>query len=269
MRDLRKQYGQTALVAGASEGLGAAYCEALATAGLDLVMIARRAEPLEHAAKQIRAKHGVTVITIACDLADTDIISIIDRHLAGRAIDILVYNAALSHIGAYLDTDITTQLQIATVNMYTPMRLLHHYGGAMVQRHRGAVVMMASIAGFQGAGYLATYAATKAFDRVLAESLWYEWRGRGVDVIACCAGATATPNYLDTKPTKPPLLAPKVQSPEAVVAECLAQLGRVPSIITGSGNKAATWLMKVMPRKSAVEIMGDTTVQLYGITHIK
>ena len=70
----------------------------------------------------------------------------------------------------------------------------------MLARKKGGIVLMLSLAGMQGAGFLSTYAASKAFDLVLAESLWYEWKLRGVDVIACVAGATASPNFLNTKP---------------------------------------------------------------------
>lgn len=267
MVSIKEKYGQTALVAGASEGIGAAFCHALAAEGLDIVMIARRKEPLEKEAANIRTVYGVTVTTIACDLADVDIIQMIQKHLGKTTIDILVYNAALAYIGPYLEKPIEEQIQMTTVNIQTPMRLLHHFGGAMVARGRGAVVQMASIAGFQGSGFLTTYATTKAADRVLAESLWYEWKGRGVDVIACCAGATSTPNYINTKPAKLNFMAPKVQSPEEVVQECLQKLGEVPSFVTGGGNKWATFFMKLMPRKMAVKIMGDSTRQMYKIDY--
>ena len=263
--NLSDKYGKTALVAGASEGLGAAYCQALAAQGFDIVMLARRQELLDKEAELIRQKYPIKVTAIACDLADTNILQQIEATIATTAIDVLVYNAALSHIGPFLDTSIEEHLKVAAVNMNTTLRLVHHYGGAMVERGRGAVIIMASIAGFQGAGFLTTYASTKAFDRVLAESLWYEWRKTGVDVIACCAGATATPNYIDTKPTRLSALAPRVQDPKEVVMECFEQLGKVPSIVTGSGNKWATRLMQMMPRKMAVTLMGDSTRKMYGV----
>ena len=136
----------------------------------------------------------------------------------------------------------------------------------MVERGRGGVVLMASIAGFQGSAYLSTYAATKAFNRVLAEGLWYEWKQKGVDVIACCAGATATPNYINTKPGKASALEPKPQLPEAVVAECLRTIGSKPSFISGTGNKFVSFLMQhIFPRKKAVEIISDGMKKMYRV----
>ena len=120
--------------------------------------------------------------------------------------------------------------------MVTPLKILQHFGGKMLTDGRGAVVLMASLAGFQGSGFLSVYAATKAFNRILAESLWYEWKDKGVDVIACCAGATSTPNFNETNPAKTNFFAPKVQTPLEVATECLKNLGRRPSFITGRGN---------------------------------
>ena len=125
---------------------------------------------------------------------------------------------------------------------------------------------MASLAGFQGTPFIATYAATKAFNQILAESLWYEWKNRGIDVIACCAGATSSPNFLNTNPGKQNFFAPKVQTPEAVVAECFKRLGTTPSFITGRANKIASFFMqRMLPRKKAVTIMGDTTKKMYRL----
>ena len=123
---------------------------------------------------------------------------------------------------------------------------------------------MASLAGFQGSGFLAAYAASKAFNRVLAESLWYEWKDRGVDVIACCAGATATPNFIRSNPEKASFFAPRVQKPQAVVEACFKQLGKQPSFIPGVGNRIASFIMqRLLPRKMAINIMGDTTRKMY------
>ncbi len=262
----KEKYGNTALVAGASEGMGAAWADALAARGLDLVLIARRKEPLEATARQITKQYGVKVLPVTCDLADADATQQIIKAIGDMPIDFLVYNAALSYIGPYLATGLQTHENIAKVNMLTPMAMLHYFGGKMAERGKGGIVIMSSIAGFQGSGYLSTYAATKAFNRVLAEGLWYEWRPKGVDVIACCAGATATPNYVNTNPGKASPLEPKPQLPEQVVEECLQKIGTIPSFISGTGNKLVTFLMQhIFSRKKAVEMMGDGMRKMYGV----
>jgi short-subunit dehydrogenase len=262
----KEKYGNTALVAGASEGIGAAYAYALAARGLDLVLIARRKEPLEATASHIIEQFGVNVLLISCDLVTADARQQIIQAIGKKDIDFMVYNAALSYIGPYLATDVSTHNGIASVNMLTPISMLHYFGGKMVERRKGGIVLMSSIAGFQGSGYLATYASTKAFIRVLAESLWYEWRPKGVDVIACCAGATATPNYINTNPGKASILEPKPQSPEQVAEECLQKIGKTPYFISGTDNKLVSFLMRhLFSKKKAVTVMSDGMKKMYGI----
>jgi short-subunit dehydrogenase len=203
---------------------------------------------------------------IRCDLADHDAALTLKEAMKGKEINMLVYNAALSYIGRFEKNTMEHHHQIACANMLTPMKLFQLFGEPMLEQEKGALVMMASLAGFQGSGYLAAYAATKAFGRVLAESLWYEWKGRGVDVIACCAGATATPNFKKTQPGKQGFFAPRVQRPEEVVRECMRLLGRKPSVVTGTGNKIASFIMQnLLPRKTAINIMGDTTRKMYRL----
>ncbi len=263
---LKEKYGSTALVAGASEGIGAAFAEYLAKAGMDLVLIARRKELLEELAATLEKKYKINVFCISCDLADIKAIEQIQLALNGREINLLVYNAALSYIGSFENNSTENNNQMAQANMITPMHLVRVFGEKMLQKNKGAIILMASLAGFQGSGYLSVYAATKAFNRVLAESLWYEWKDKGIDVIACCAGATATPNFINTKPEKTSFFAPKVQAPEEVVNECFKHLGKQPSFVTGTGNKIASFIMqKLMPRKIAVTIMGDTTKKMYRL----
>jgi hypothetical protein len=264
--NVKEKYGKVALVAGASEGIGAAYAEHLAAAGMDLILVARRKEPLEQQAALLKAKYNIQADYICCDLAAVDAAQQLQQALNGKEVNVLVYNAALSYIGAFEQNNIEHHNQMAQANMVTPMNLVQIFGTAMLAKSKGAVILMASLAGFQGSGYLSVYAATKAFDRVLAESLWYEWKDKGVDVIACCAGATATPNFINTKPEKTSFFAPRVQSPEEVVKECFEQLGKQPSFVTGSANKLASFIMqKLMPRKMAINIMGDTTRKMYRL----
>lgn len=262
----KEKYGKTALVAGASEGLGAAYARALASRGLNLVLVARRKDVLEETARQIAAQYNVHVLPVACDLAANDATTQIVQAIGDMPIDFLVYNAALSYIGPFLNTPLLTHTNIASVNMVTQLSMLHYFGGKMVERGRGGVVIMTSIAGLQDSGYLATYAATKAFNRVLAEGLWYEWKSKGVEVIGCIAGAIATPNYINTNPGKASPLEPKPQQPQQVVEECLRKLGTKPSFVSGTGNRLVSFLMQyIFTKKKAVNMMGDSMKKMYRI----
>lgn len=261
-----ERYGKTALIAGASEGIGAAFARSLAQKGMNLILVARRKDPLEQTVASIEKEYGVIVRCIVCDLADEDATDRIRNETGNTEVDVLICNAANSPIGPYLELSESSLMRTATVNMLTPMKMARHFGGFMVNRKRGAVILMASLAGFQGTPYIAAYSAAKAFNRMLGESLWYEWRTKGVDVIACCAGATETPGYIQSKPKSAGWLAPRIQKPEEVVTECLMKLGQVPSFIAGRGNRVASFFMhKVLSRKASVTNMGDTIRKMYSI----
>lgn len=263
---LKQKYGSTALVAGASEGIGAAFAEYLAAEGMDLVLIARHIQPLQQFADFLQNKYKVTTICLSCDLAEVNSTRQITDALNGKEISLIVYNAAQSYIGPFIKNTAQNHSRMAQVNMITPLHLLHVFGEKMVNRGKGAIILMASLAGFQGSGYLSVYAATKAFNRILAESLWYEWKNSGVDVIACCAGATATPGYKKSNSEKTGFFTPRVLSPQEVAAECFKKLGNKPSFITGRGNRIASFIMqKIIPRKMAITVMGDTTRKMYRL----
>ena len=263
---LKQKYGSTALVAGASEGIGAAFATRLAAEGMDLVLIARRIDPLHQLGNELKNRYKVGVMCIQCDLGDINASRQILEELNGREINFLVYNAALSYIGPFIKNTLEKQFQAVQVNMITPLNLVHLFGEKMLTKGEGAIILMTSLAGFQGSGYLSVYAATKAFIRVLGESLWYEWKNRGVDVIACCAGATETPGFKNSNPEKSDFFAPRIQAPEEVADECLKKLGKEPSYITGRGNRIASFIMqKILPRKIAINIMGVNTRKMYRL----
>ena len=162
------------MIAGASEGIGAAFATCLAAEGMDLVLIARRLQPLLQLADLLENKYKVNVMCISCDLSDINATQQIEERLNGREISLLIYNAALSYIGPFIENSAVNHSQAAQVNMITPLTMVRLYGEKMLTKGKGAVVLMTSMAGLQGSGYLSVYAATKAFNRILAESLWYE-----------------------------------------------------------------------------------------------
>ena len=261
--DLRSAYGPWALIAGASSGLGAEFATQLAAAGLNVILLARRAEPLDELATSLRAAHGVEVRTASIDLAAPDLLARARACTAGLEIGLLVYNAAYSCIGPFLGQSLEDKLRILDVNCRGPLVLAHEFGGTMAARRRGGIILMSSMAGIQGAPMIATYGATKAFDRVLAEGLWEELGAHGVDVLACCAGATRTPTYEASKPVGQP---PLIMESGPVVKETLAALGRTPSFIPGMANRAAGFLMeRFFPRIVAIRTMGKATRKMYGL----
>jgi short-subunit dehydrogenase len=257
----RDKYGPWALVAGASEGIGAAFAQEAAARGLSVILLARRSAPLEELARAIRSAHSVEVRTASVDLGAPSLLEEARRAAEGVEVGLLVYNAALSLIGPYLEQPLAEKLRILDVNCRGPLVLSDELGRGMAQRGRGGIVLMSSLAATQGTAYVATYAATKAFNLILAEGLWYELRERGVDVLACRAGATRTPAYERSNPRASP--AP-IMPPEPVAAEALDALGKTPSMVPGTMNRALAFLLqRVMPRRAAVNTMGEATRKMY------
>jgi uncharacterized protein len=261
---LVERYGPWAVVAGASEGLGEAFARRLAAEGLHLVLVARRRERLEALAHELSAQHGVSVRPLALDLARGDVADAVAEAVGDGEVGLLVYNAALSIIGPFLDAPAEEPMRVLDVNCRGPLLLAHRLGGAMAERGRGGILLMSSLSGYQGSALIASYAATKAFNVVLGEGLWDELGERGVDVLVCSAGATRTPNYEASAPKRTSRLA-TLMEPEAVVSEALAGLGRRPSVIPGLGNRLAALLMqRLLPRRVAVRTMGRATRAMYG-----
>ena len=258
----RAQYGPTALIAGGSEGLGAAFAEGIAQRGLDLVLVARRQALLEPLAARLRTEYGVKVTVVALDLAAADLAGQIATVLASHEIGLCVYNAAYSTIGPFLDQPLEDHLRVLDVNCRGPLVLSHSLGKEMVARGRGGIILMSSLAATQGSPYIASYAASKAFDLILGESLWHELEKQGVHVLACRAGATRTPAYERSKPD----FSGPVMEPRPVAEEALDSLGRSPSKVAGSFNKMAAFFMgRVMSRRQAVRTMGKATAKIYKV----
>jgi short-subunit dehydrogenase len=132
----------------------------------------------------------------------------------------------------------------------------------MIERKRGGLVLMSSIAGYQGGPRLAPYAASKAFNRILAEGLWSELSESGVDVLASCPGAIRTPNYLKTTDKE----APGTMDASAVAEDTLVALAerRGPTKIIGVVNRLASAFLGVLPRTAAIAIMKSGTADLRG-----
>ncbi len=263
MWTFKTKYGPWALIAGASVGLGAAFAEELASKGLNLVLIARRKEQLEKLADDIQTRYNVTVKPIQQDLAAPDMLENIQSQTNDIQIGLVVYNTAYMLIGSFFDHAMENQLRHIDVNCRGPLMLSYHFGKKMIERKNGGILLMTSLSGFQGAPWLSTYGATKAFNLVLAEGLWAELKDDGIDVLACCAGATSTPNFVESKPNDLGIMAPNPLTPETVAKEAVAALGKKPTVIPGFVYRLAAFITGLLPRQKAIHIMGDSTKKMY------
>lgn len=257
--DFAQRYGPWAVVAGASEGLGAAFADALAARGQNLLLIARRAGLLADLSERIRSQRAVEVRTLPLDLGDPGFAASLSEAARDLAVGTIVYNAAFSPIGRFLERSEQELLGVVDVNVRGPVLLLRTLLPAMAERRRGAVVLMSSLAGLQGSPRIATYAASKAFDTVLAEGLWAELRDCGIDVLACCAGAIRTPAFGRSAERD----APGTLDPAAVAEQTLDALGRGPRVVPGFVNRLAALANgRLLPRRLAIRVMAANTRSL-------
>lgn len=260
----RHKYGPSALITGGSEGLGAAFADEIAARGLDLVLVARRREPLEDRAAALRAAHGVGVTTLSADVGRDEGLAKVAELAAGREIGLFVHSAALSTIGEFTEQGLATHDALIALNCRAPAVLAHHLGRAMVARGRGGIVLLSSLSALAGTALVAHYAASKAYQRVLAEGLWEELRPRGVDVLACLAGPTDTPTYRARRPASGEWEWPPVMDPAAVARETLDALGRGPLVVPGRLGGAMDAVLRLLPPRLAVRMMSASTRRMYG-----
>jgi uncharacterized protein len=258
------RYGAWALVVGGSDGLGAAFAEELAARGLSLVLIARRPAALEGTAARLRSVHGVQVRTVAADLADPQTVELILRRTSDLEIGLLVCDAAVTYTGPFLAPDIGEYMRMLDVNCRAFLCLMHAFGRDMAARHRGGIVVMSSMAAFQGSPLVAVYGATKAFLLTLAEGIGDELSRDGVDVLACCPAVVRTPHFL-AEGNAAGRRVPLSLEPAFVARQAVRALGRKRVLVPGGMGKVARFMMgRLMPRQAAVGMMGRSTRALYG-----
>jgi uncharacterized protein len=256
-----EKYGPWAVIAGASTGLGEAYAYSLAKRGLNLILVARRQEPLKNLSDKLEKKYHIQARTISFDLSNIDNVRLMSIKTADLDIGLVVYNAALSLIGNFMDHPLEEHLKEIDINCKGPLSLIQIFGDRLLKRNKGGIILMSSLSSSQGSPMISNYAATKAWNLILAEGLWYEWKPLGVDIMACAAGATDTPNYRESGAGNKM----KGMDPSVVSEKALKDLGKNPVSIPGFGNIMADFLMRhILPRKQAINIMGRTLNKIYG-----
>ncbi len=258
-------YGPWALVAGASAGLGAAYAEALARKGLNLVLVARREKELSLLADRLTAEYSVSVRQVRIDLASGDFLESLAPRIRDLDIGLVVYNATFPAIGRFADQRIADHMRLLDTNCRAPVRLIHHFCASMKKRRRSGIVLMSSLSAFQGTPLLSHYGASKAFILVLGEGLSHELAAYGIDLLVCCPGATRTENYLKSLPRDEKTRFIPEMEPRDVAEKTLAALGTRNLFIPGIRNRLASFLMRrIMSRKQAVNMMKSSAEGLYG-----
>ena len=235
----------TALVTGASSGIGAAFARRLAGLGYNLILVARRADRLEAFAGELRRAFGVQVTVVAADLTRDEDVARVEAVIRERPdLDLLINNAGFGVEGKFHAAPIGPQLDMIQLHVLTPIRLTRAALEGMVARQRGGIINVASLAGFMALPGNASYCATKGYLITFSKALALELAGTGVHVQALCPGFTHTEFHNDLqrfdKVRMPAIL---WMSADAVVEASLKALARRKVIcIPGVGNRLLGWV---------------------------
>jgi short-subunit dehydrogenase len=234
-RSLQARYGPWALIAGASDGVGAEFARQVAAAGINCILIARRLPLLDELARELKSQHAVEVLTRSVDLTQPDAAARMLGSAAGLEVGLFVYNAGADPFGTkFIDTSVADWEAVVRMNVLALLESCHGMARHMLAAGRGGIVVVTSEAAFSGTSRLSVYSATKAFGLNLGESLWAELSPAGVDVLSLVLGPTDTPTLRRTlAERKVPLdaVAQDLASAPAVVRAALERLGQEPTLV--------------------------------------
>jgi len=254
------QQRQLAAVTGASSGIGAAFARALAARGSDLLLVARRKDRLEDLAHELANRHGVSAEAIEADLVvDADLKRVEDRLRSAPNLALLVNNAGFGIPGRFSEAEIEGQERMHRLHVLATLRLTHAALQGMVARNAGAIINVASVAGFLVSPGALSYGATKNWINAFTEGLWMELKSAGsaVRVQALCPGFTYSEFHDAASMDRSKLASPAWWMPaETVVAASMAGLerGRL-FVIPGFRYRLVVALMSVVPRALRRSVM--------------
>jgi uncharacterized protein len=253
MTEFAGKYGPWAVIAGASEGVGACLADELAQRGLDLVLVARNGPLLDRVAAGVRERHGVEVRSVVQDLTDADVRAKMAEATDGLEVGLVVYNAGASdRTTPFLDTPVEHAVKQINLDCVGPVALVDLFAPAMRDRGRGGIVIVASLACVAGSATLAVYSAVKAFQHNFAEGLWAELREYGVDVCCTPLGSTFTPALERMGVEYDPATQ---MSSEDVAREITENIGNGPVYVVGESNRAIAAHVWNVERRTLVEMM--------------
>lgn len=249
--------GKTAVITGASSGIGLGYAHELAKRGANLVLVARSENVLERVASEIMAAHKVQVEIVSLDLSDLDSGQKLVEILANKnlRVDILINNAGFGTNNRLVKEDRQKLQKQIILNVATLVDLTAAFLPEMLKRDQGVILNIGSTASYQPVPGMAVYAATKAFVRSFTEAVWGEVEGTNVRVLTVNPGATQTEFFVVAGASPAGSLAPVSDVIEATFAALDSKVSK-PSIVVGSQNALMANLSRFAPKKSVIKLAG-------------
>lgn len=255
--------GMTALVTGASSGLGEEFARQLAAQGCNLVLVARSEGKMNTLAESLRGQYKVQITVIPADLSSSEAVERVIARVkdGGTHIDLLVNNAGLGLFENFLDTPLERQMEQVDVNVRSLLTLTHAFTPAMVAARRGGVINIASNAAFQPLAGADVYAASKAFVLFFSEGLSLELAKSKVRVLAACPGPVATKFFANMNPK---LQAKQMDQAPAVVQEILRAFVKGKRVVIPGKFivRLGTLGARLMPRNMILRLAAGTVRQL-------
>ncbi len=246
---------KTALITGASTGIGAVFARELAAKGANVILVARSQDKLEALAGELRAKCGGDIHVMPSDLSQPGAIETLVAKTvsAGLTVDVLINNAGFGTHGDVSAADPARLVEEVQLNCVAVVELTARLLPSMASRRSGVIINVASTAAFQPLAHMAVYGATKAFVLSFTEALWAEVKPSGVHVLALCPGATETP-FFDVVGTDDASIG-KRRTPEQVVQTAFAALDRGrASVVDGGFNALLARSTRLMPRRALIAV---------------
>lgn len=257
--DFKQKYGEWGIILGATEGVGKATAEKLATNGMNVILVGRREEALHELGKEIAAKYGVQYKVIRADFSEDNAAKEIFKQTDGLDMGCMSYVACLHQFGKLQDTSWEMHKKMLNVNINTFLECFYHYMGIFTKQKRGLVINYSSLTGVTSSPYNAQYGAGKAYIKKLTEGVAYESRNDGVDVMVATLGSTITPSWLQNQPggEEGEAAIKLAMTPEDTIDIIFDNIGKVRSIIVGEQNQQAVahWQTN-MSADEAAEFMG-------------
>jgi short-subunit dehydrogenase len=247
----------TTLITGASSGIGEVFARRLAALGRNVLLVARSEDKLATLCNELGRSNSVRAQYVAMDLSQPESPARLfeEAEKRGLTVDMLINNAGFGSFGDFAKSDLDRELNMIDLNIKALVELTYRFLPPMRERQQGAIINVASTAGFQAVPFMATYAATKAFVLSFSEALWEENRPHGVKVMALCPGVTDTNFFEAARGQKPP--ARVAQTPEDVVDTALRALARGKShVISGWTNRAMMEAERLAPRSLVTRMAG-------------
>jgi uncharacterized protein len=248
---------RTALITGASSGIGKAFAQELAKRGMNVVLVARSEDKLHQLSTDLNRAYGIQAEVIVADLTQSGASMQVYETVRARhlKINLLINNAGFLNYGAFEQIEIDRDRQQVMLNVLALVDLTHAFIPDLLANEAGGIINLSSSGAFQPMPYMAVYGATKAFVLSFSEALWAEYRQRGLRVLALCPGPTKTSALVDIFDNG------KATSPDLVVSDALKALDRQRSyIIPGIDNYLlANTVPRLLPRRIVAQIMEKIT----------